>query len=115
MKKLLLSIAVLFTLAGCSAPTTAHATADVSGNQAESQTEEKAEKKKTYTKVHIFDNPKGGLCVRIKDWEFARASYGSIYGVKVWFSDDSGYKGGQAFLPQGTYMLLDGECPLCGD
>ena len=112
MKKLLLAIAVLFTLAGCSAPTdTASASAP---EQSEVSAEKEAKPKWVYTKVHIFDGPKGGTCVRIKSWDFVSGALG-IYGVSVQFSDETIFKGGKAFLPQGTYMLLDGRCPICSD
>ena len=110
MKKLLLAIAVLFTLAGCSAPTDTASAPE----QSEVSAEKEAKPKWGYTKVNIFDGPKGGACVRIKDWDFASVS-GSNCAILVYFSDETIYKGGKAFLPQGTYMLLDGKCPICSD
>jgi ABC-type glycerol-3-phosphate transport system substrate-binding protein len=109
MKKLLLALAALTTLTGCSHPATSISTAE----SLEIHTEDKSDEKQAYTKVHIFNGSLGGTCVRIKDWEIVRSAYGDIYGIKVWFSDESPYKGEGAFLPQGIYMLLTGECPLC--
>jgi uncharacterized protein YceK len=111
MKKLLLAIAMLFTLTGCSVQAdTASASAP---EQSEVSAEEKAKPKWGYTKVHIFDGPKGGTCVRIKDWNFV--TVGSNCAIIVEFSDETIFKGGKALLPEGTYMLLDGRCPICSD
>lgn len=119
MKKLMLVLATVMALAGCGAADTTTPTVNKVNAASEStsqvvindsgHTDEKVDVKQTYTKVHIFNGSLGGKCVRIKDWDWVQDGSG----IKVWFSDDSIYKDGIAFMSQGTYMLIYGPCPIC--
>lgn len=58
----------------------------------------------TFTKVHIFSES-GDKCIEIKSWKEADV------GVEVKLAHDMG----SLWLSEGTYMLVEKYCPICGE
>lgn len=54
-----------------------------------------------FTKVHIFSN-EGDVCCKVEKW------YDAEMGIEV--KTDRG----ALFLSEGTYMLIESYCPICG-
>ena len=56
----------------------------------------------SFNKVHIFINDGEDACLDITSW------YDNETGCEVKCSD-----GSAIFLSEGTYALIEGECPIC--
>lgn len=57
----------------------------------------------TFTKVHIFIHDGPDMCLTLKKW------YESDTGIEVLTKEY-----GSLWLSEGTYMLCQNDCPICG-
>lgn len=59
----------------------------------------------SYKKVHIFIHDGDDLCLTVRTW--CNAENGVVVKTKEY--------DGELWFSAGTYMLCEGECPICGN